>query len=1503
MRKPIRYVCLITALIFVTIISVSLPLIAPSKDSSTNSDYFNFNAQGAINLSSVESHIRNLTSWSRFTTYMGCEAASAYIYDCFSQYGLTDLHYKPYNLTVPVDYGANLTILSPTVGNITAFPLLPNEAQTSPTPPQGVEGSLIYAGNGELSDFNGLDVAGNIVLMEFNSGRNWMNAMKLGAKAVVFLMPNSTDTPQTELKIVDIPIYMPKVLVSRENGTYLKSLIHTYGDVRVRLCSSMTYEEKTARNVVGFIEGSDQSLENEIVVLAAHFDSMSVAPSLAPGAQDASSVASLLELANYFSNNKPRRTLMFVALSGHYQSLAGARSFTEKYFFDNLVYENIGKRIKLFVNLDMATDGQYVGIYYSGFFYYLAAPWIAGYAPVDRFRNLYGTFNEIIENMLTNGVMNQSYLETEKVLIRDECSTPAGWERTQPGRFWLDSEPIAEAGITAVSFRTAYSARTYLKTPFDTFDSLTIDNLKPQLDFTFNVLGALVNRDKIAEVLNNILNRSGGQNRASFGKLVGQIMIWNSSKGWYSNVAEAGIPPLIVYLKNPGWPLLDHNFVAKTDERGRFSLYGLVTPASGVSSTYHLEAYVVNCSGSILYATDFGKYGAAAYSRSFSLGEQLGSEENPRWFIVFQCGSMAVYDCLTPNILTPELALIQATERIRGVGFSYDVLKVSDRSSPDSYGYVSTGLGEALLFVPDTQIMFVMKTGGAYPTAFLTNASSQNPEGVGYRVKLGGFLNLNGTALRYANDMYWYNEVRIKKLHEYTIYSAQAEEFHNITSNTMRDALEALRAKRYDDFETKSLTAFSLEQSAYSTVRNMIMDIIKTIVFFFVTLIPFSMLVERLIFKCDSGLRRAAVIAGTFSLLTLILFFLHPGFRLASNVFMVLLGFVIVVLTAPVLMLVISDAAGYISRFRVKVVGKHYAEISRIGAALMALSTGIENMRRRRLRTTLTFVSVVIITVALVSFTSTSAFTIVRIPSLERKTIYNGILIERFTGMGNLPLSEELIDYVTNEYGGEAYISSRVWIFPYQIHGSETSSLFLYDTDLKYKAEVSAVLGMMPEEANVSDIANRILDSGRWFNHTDYQSCIINQLTSQTLYVGLGDEVIARGLRLKVVGIFDEQKLKLFTELDGELITPVLVQRQHITPSLVMIVPFQLAGWEGEMGRSFISAATGIFQIAMRFEDSDKILDAAKKLAYQFTGLDIFAGRDGTVYELKRGGAFMIRGWTMLIIPAATAFFTIFNTMLGGVYERKGEVSTYSALGLSPLHVALMFLSESLTYAVLAAVVGYTLGIVVVSLLVVFQAIPPGFYPNYSAAYVLLTIGFSMIAVIASTMYPARQAARLVTPSLKRKWELTTKPKGDEWTIPMPFTATEAETEAVLIFVREYLEAHRVERAGIFAAGDVGYREWETKERRIKGLTTVVSLAPWEAAIQQEVSLNAVSPPKEEKWAFELYLKRLAGHPKIWETANRKFVDLIRKQLLLWRGLSPSEKKSYVERTSELGNR
>jgi len=61
--------------------------------------------------------------------------------------------------------------------------------------------------------------------------------------------------------------------------------------------------------------------------------------------------------------------------------------------------------------------------------------------------------------------------------------------------------------------------------------------------------------------------------------------------------------------------------------------------------------------------------------------------------------------------------------------------------------------------------------------------------------------------------------------------------------------------------------------------------------------------------------------------------------------------------------------------------------------------------------------------------------------------------------------------------------------------------------------------------------------------------------------------------------------------------------------------------------------------------------------------------------------------------------------------------------------------------------------------------------------------------------------------------------------------------------------------------------------------------------------------PEEAKWHVQLRAIRTMGIRDAWVTANRNFVDILRKQLLLWNTLSPSKRESYVQRFPEVKER
>ena len=98
----------------------------------------------------------------------------------------------------------------------------------------------------------------------------------------------------------------------------------------------MVTDSVAAPNTVGILGGSDPALRNEYLVFSAHMDHIGVTPSRADsinnGADDnASGTAGVIELAEAFSRPgaRPRRSIIFVTVSGEEKGLWGSRYFSE----------------------------------------------------------------------------------------------------------------------------------------------------------------------------------------------------------------------------------------------------------------------------------------------------------------------------------------------------------------------------------------------------------------------------------------------------------------------------------------------------------------------------------------------------------------------------------------------------------------------------------------------------------------------------------------------------------------------------------------------------------------------------------------------------------------------------------------------------------------------------------------------------------------------------------------------------------------------------------------------------------------------------------------------------------------------------------------------------------------------------------------------------------------------------------------------------------------------
>lgn len=132
--------------------------------------------------------------------------------------------------------------------------------------------------------------------------------------------------------------------------------------------SFMTGEKKHAYNVVGYLEGTDEKLKEEVFVIGAHYDHIgfngegkSKEDSIGNGANDnASGVASVLELAKFFALNPPKRSVMFVLFTAEEIGLLGSKHLAKR-------LKNINQPIYAVFNIEMV-GFPLVNQDYSGYF-------------------------------------------------------------------------------------------------------------------------------------------------------------------------------------------------------------------------------------------------------------------------------------------------------------------------------------------------------------------------------------------------------------------------------------------------------------------------------------------------------------------------------------------------------------------------------------------------------------------------------------------------------------------------------------------------------------------------------------------------------------------------------------------------------------------------------------------------------------------------------------------------------------------------------------------------------------------------------------------------------------------------------------------------------------------------------------------------------------------------------------------------------------------------------
>ena len=229
---------------------------------------------------------------------------------------------QSFPVAMPLVSEATLTVTgSSAAGRHVVHPLWPAGARLNTTPPEGIDGELVYVGPGGFADIPVQRLRGQIAVMEMAGGANWQTLFAAGARAVVLLGAAGDTYEAAGTHLAPIPVNFPRFYVpdgELARALRIPSLAHG------TLVARAAWREVQAVNTFALVGRSSGGREPALCI-AVPMDAMSVVPGLAPGADAAVDAALALTLLRRWAAAPPSRPVLFAFVDAFAEDEAGMR--------------------------------------------------------------------------------------------------------------------------------------------------------------------------------------------------------------------------------------------------------------------------------------------------------------------------------------------------------------------------------------------------------------------------------------------------------------------------------------------------------------------------------------------------------------------------------------------------------------------------------------------------------------------------------------------------------------------------------------------------------------------------------------------------------------------------------------------------------------------------------------------------------------------------------------------------------------------------------------------------------------------------------------------------------------------------------------------------------------------------------------------------------------------------------------------------------------------------
>ena len=863
----------------------------------------------------------------------------------------------------------------------------------------------------------------------------------------------------------------------------------------------------------------------------------------------------------------------------------------------------------------------------------------------------------------------------------------------------------------------------------------------------------------------------------------------------------------------------------------------------------------------------------------------------------------------------------------------YKLLDAKRESAPEEEGaggVAIPGSDKKFLASPGPASVYVAETTNLKILSGLPvlNSTDTFPEGVGFPTAAEFGPDYYSVA---ARDLDKLNRYRLGRLHGVSI--ELASDFLKKGKAALADADTFKAQHNYIGFLQAQHTAVGAERAAYTQLGNITNDMLRGVIFYMALILPFCFFMQKLLFNF---VKIEAQIVAFFALFIgayLLFRQIHPAFAVAKAPEGILIAFCMGALASFVIKILHGRFEGEMAMMFQNHAGSDAADVGYGTVGQKAMLIGVNNMRRRRLRTALTTATIVLITFTMLSFTSISQ-------TMSPTTVNVSHDPPPYTGlMYHWPgkrMDEATLSAMKEIFYGKGDVVVRRWLLPPAYN--KMTFPFPAVGPTGGVARIESVLGLSVQEDGF--LGKFPLLAGRYFSSDGADEVIIPSRVAEALHIDR-DHLQGAKLRftfgdrdLDVVGIVDDEALRRLKDLDGYLLIPQKdgaptdnapgsggadaaggggtgkdQSGMYNDTATMLIMPIDRAArfgalpyslsvrlnaqnqdiWQQVLHLLTVTQANFYMGSQMPYKaTSDDQTETEKQNAQTF---------DAGVYYIGSGFKTSTNNLSSLIIPLLISGTIILNTMLGSVFERKKEIAIYNAVGLNPNHIGMFFLSEAFVYGIVGSVGGYLIGQILSILLIHFGVV--GIDLNFASLKVIYVILFTIAMVLLSTLYPAIVATRAAVPSGKRKWEF---PEHDGHTMQIffPFIYQTGVVAGVMTYLEEYFQRFTEASMGdLIASNGAKSKGKDAQGRDTYTLAYDVALAPFDLGVTQRVTFTAAYNERVQSYGITLTSVRISGQDTNWVTTNKPFLERLRTYLMHWRSLTPQEQAEYAKTTEQ----